>query len=391
MRYDVIVAGLGAMGSAAAYQLTRLGASVLGIDRYTPPHAFGSTHGDTRITRLAIGEGSEYVPLVRRSHEIWRDIEGRTGADLLRQCGGLLMAVPDGRAAHRDGGFLGRTLASAREFEIPSETLTTAQIRSRLPQFRLTGTEQGYYEPAAGFVRPERCVEAQLRLAHQGGADLRLGERVTSYRDDGHSVTVSTSEGGYSAAKLIVSVGPWVDELVPDLASCFAVYRQVLYWFGLEDTSLYESYAEMPVYLWEFGAGADDFVYGFPMVDGPDGGAKVATETYVAATTPDEVARDVTEEETNLMYDRYVAGRLPGLGRRCVNARSCLYTVTDGGRFVIDFHPTDRNVVVASPCSGHGFKHSAAIGEVVAQLATTGRSDIDISAFGLSQAGPSPS
>lgn len=391
MRYDVIVAGLGAMGSATVYQLTRLGASVLGIDRHTPPHAFGSTHGDTRITRLAIGEGTEYVPLVRRSHEIWRDIERRTGAALLRQCGGLLMAVPDGRAGHRDGGFLGRTLTSARRFEIPSEVLTTAQIQTRFPQFQLRGTEQGYYEPTAGFVRPERCVEAQLRLARQGGADLRLSERVMSYRDDGRSVTVTTSEGAHSAAKLVVSAGPWVDALVPDLASRFTVYRQVLYWFAIQDTSRYESYAEMPVYMWEFGVGADDFVYGFPMVDGPEGGAKVATESYVGATTPDAVAREVTQQETDQMYERYVKGRLPGLSRTCVKARSCLYTVTDGGGFVIDLHPADRNVLVVSPCSGHGFKHSAAIGEVVAQLATTGRSDIDISAFRLSQSGPSRS
>lgn len=386
MAYDVVVVGLGAMGSAAVYQLTRLGATVLGIDGFSPPHAFGSTHGDTRITRLAVGEGTEYLPLVRRSHEIWREIELATGTPVLHQCGGLLIAVSDGRGRRGTSSFLNRTLAAAREFGIAHELLTADEIGRRFPQLQLSGEEQGYYEPSAGYVRPERCVEAQLRLAGEGGAVLKLGERVTSYRDLGDGVTVTTSNGVYTAGKLVISAGPWVGELLPDLASMFAVYRQVLHWFDLGDASRYQAYADMPVYIWEFGRGADDFVYGFPMVDGPQGGAKVATESYAAATSPDAVERDVPPDESAAMYDGYVAPRLRGLSRRQIKARTCLYTVTPGGRFVLDFHPTDRNVLVASACSGHGFKHSAAIGEVVAQLVTTASSDIDVGAFGLTGA-----
>lgn len=381
--YDVIVVGLGAMGSATAYQLSRLGARVLGIDRYRPPHANGSTHGDTRITRLAVGEGLEYVPLVSRSHEIWRDIERQTGADLFTQCGGLLMAVPDGRGRHGKESFLGRTFAAAREYDIAHERLSSDQIAARFPQFALGGSEEGYYEPAAGFVRPERCVEAQLSLARSGGADLRLGERVTSYHDEGSAVTVTTSDGVYRAEKLVVAAGPWVGDLLPDLRPRFTVYRQVLYWFELAAQASYEAYAAMPVYIWEFGAGPEDFVYGFPMVDGPNGGAKLATETYRVATSPADVVRDVPVREIDAMYDRYVAPRFPALARKCVKARACLYTMTAGGRFVLDFHPRDPNVIVASPCSGHGFKHSAGIGEAVAQLATRGSSDIDLRAFAL--------
>lgn len=383
MRYDVIVVGLGAMGSAAAYQLTRMGATVLGIDRFAPPHRLGSTHGDTRITRLAVAEGPAYVPLVRRSHEIWRDLERHTGETLLTQCGGLVMAVPDGRGRPGESSFLTRTVAAAHAHDIPHEKLTAEEVAARFPSFSLTGAERGYYEPAAGFVRPERCVATQLRLARHNGAALRLDERVASYRDDGHGVTVTTSHGTYSAGKVVVTAGPWVGELVPDLASRFGVYRQVQYWFGLRDTSSFQAYADLPVYIWEFGSGADDFVYGFPMVDGLDGGAKVATESYLATTTPDEVAREVTQAETDAMYERYVEPRLPGLSGRCVKARSCLYTVTADHRFVVDVHPTDANVIVASPCSGHGFKHSAAVGEAVAQLATSAVPDVDISPFRL--------
>lgn len=387
-RYDAIVLGLGAMGSAAAYQLTRRGATVLGIDRYTPPHAFGSTHGDTRITRLAVGEGLEYVPLVRRSHEIWRELEQQSGVSLLTQCGGLLMSVAAGRGRQGDATFLSRTIAAARTFDIPHETLTTNDIVTRFPHLALSGAEQGYYEPAAGYLRPERCVQTQLALAQQGGADLRFGERVTSYHDDGGGVSVTTSSGAYSAATLVVSAGPWVGELLPDVASLFTVHRQVLYWFDLEEASRYPSYADMPVYIWEFGDGADDFIYGFPMVDGPTGGAKVATESYRSPTTPDDVDRLVSPREVDAMFDRFVGPQLRGVSRRCVKTRTCLYTVTPGSRFVIDVHPSDRNVIVASPCSGHGFKHSAAIGEVIAELATSGTSELDISAFTFSRASP---
>lgn len=385
-RYDVIVLGLGAMGSATTYQLTRLGASVVGIDRYTPPHAHGSTHGDTRITRLAVGEGLEYVPFVRRSHEIWREVEAATGSALLTQCGGLLLSVASGRGRVGDAGFLGRTVAAAESFEIAHEMLDADTITARFPQFALAGGEQGYYEPAAGYLRPERCVEAQLALALRGGAELRYGERVTSYADDDAGVTVTTDRGSYSAATLVVTAGAWVGELLPDLAPRFRVYRQVLYWFDLEDASQYDQYAAMPVYIWEFGDGADDFVYGFPMVDGPAGGAKIATETYVNPISPDRVERVVSQVEIDTMFDTYVRPRFPGLSRHCVKSRTCLYTVTDGSRFLIDVHPHDRNVVVVSPCSGHGFKHSAAIGESVAQLVTRGTTDLDLRAFALTPA-----
>ena len=381
--YDAVVIGLGAMGSAALYQLAKSGATVLGIDRYSPPHTLGSTHGDTRITRLAVGEGAEYVPLVKRSHEIWRELEAESGLDLFQQCGGLIMAVQGAPGLHESATFLGQTVASAEQYGIAHEQLSAEQIRARYSQFALAGSESGYYEPEAGLLRPERCVEAQLRLARRRGAAIKLGEEVLSYRQHRDRVTVTTRTGPVVARNVIVAAGPWVSRLVPDLAGSLRVYRQVMYWFDLSDKTQYAAYREMPIYIWEFGTGQHHLIYGFPAIDGPDGGAKVATEQYTEETTTDTVERAVAREEVAAMYERYVQGRLPGLSSRCLRSATCLYTVAPASRFLIDFHPAAQNVIIASACSGHGFKHSAAIGEVLAQLVVTGRSDIDISPFAL--------
>jgi sarcosine oxidase len=366
MRYDVVVAGLGAMGSATAYQLAMTGVSVLGLDPHRPPHTLGSTHGDTRITRVAVGEGLEYVPLVRRSHEIWREIEDRSGAEVLSQCGGLVLAPPQASfAMHGSESFLERTVAAAEAYGLDHERLGTADVAARFPQFALAADEQGYYEPGAGFVRPEAAVEAQLRLARERGADLRTTNRTVE------------------ASALVVTTGPWVSDLVPELVPMVRVLRQVLFWFGLRDPSSYPMLRASPVYIWSPGTDPDEVIYGFPMVDGPDGGAKVAREQYVVDTTPDDVDRSVGPAEVEEMYERYVRDRLPALSGRCVKAAVCLYTVTPDSRFVIDRLPSMPNVIVASPCSGHGFKHSAAIGECVARLATGGESPIDLTPFAL--------
>jgi sarcosine oxidase len=384
MRYDVVVAGLGAMGSATAYQLAKAGVRVLGLDRYHPPHVLGSTHGDTRITRVAVGEGLEYVPLVRRSHEVWREIEERAGVEILSQCGGLVMAPPEASfAMHGSASFLEHTVAAAEAYDVDHELLGTAELAERFPQFALAGDEQGCYEPGAGFVRPEGAVEAQLRLAGELGATLAFGERVVGYDDHGTHVTVRTTHETVEASTLVITAGPWVSDLAPELASAVRIFRQMLFWFDLRDPSSFSALRDSPVYIWWPAGDGSEVIYGFPMVDGPSGGAKVAREQYDVETTADEVDRAVTPDEIEEMYERYVRHRLPGLSGRCVKATSCLYTVTPSSRFVIDRLPSMPNVIVASPCSGHGFKHSAAIGECLAQLATDGHSSIDLSPFAL--------
>lgn len=384
MRYDVVVVGLGAMGSATAYQLAKSGASVLGLDRYQPPHALGSTHGDTRITRVAVGEGLAYVPLVRRSHELWREIEQEAGVDLLVQCGAVVMASSQARfAMHGSTSFLEHTRLAAEAHAVEHEMLDAGELASRFPQFSLAGDEQGYYEPGGGFVRPEVAVEAQLRLARARGATIATDETVLGYDDRGSHVVVRTAHRTVEASTVVITAGPWVSELVPELAPVVKIHRQVLFWFDLGDPSSYSGLRDSPVYIWWPGHDPSELIYGFPMVGGAAGGAKVAREQYDVETTADELDRTVSSAEIEEMYESFVRPRLPGLSGRCVRTAVCAYTVAPESRFVIDRLPSTPRVIVASPCSGHGFKHSAAIGECVARLATGEDSSIDLSSFAL--------
>jgi len=382
MNSDAIIVGLGAMGSAACYQLAKRGARVVGIDRYSPPHSLGSTHGDTRITRLAIGEGEHFVPFAIRSHEIWRELESETGVDLMMTTGGLIMSAASASSLHGSANFLQTTISAAEEFGIKHRVLKADEIAAEFPQFVLDGNELGYFEDAAGFLRPERCVTAQLSLAEKLGATIRLDERVSRVENDGSGVKVTTDIGTYSAATALISAGPWVSDFVEGTAAgLFKVYRQVLYWFDVSAT--YEQYAlgNFPIFIWSFGRFADDYVYGFPAIDGPDGGLKLASEEYETTTSPEQVDRSVSGEEAARVFAAYVSGKLAGVGQRCVRSAVCLYTSTPDSNFVIDW--VDENVLLASPCSGHGFKHSAAIGETLAELALTRTSKIDTSLFAI--------
>jgi sarcosine oxidase len=229
--------------------------------------------------------------------------------------------------------------------------------------------EVGYYEPGAGYVRPEACVRAQLMLAERHGAQLHRDETAEAFSQDGDAVTVTTSRGKYEARRLVVCAGAWLPRLLDaDLARHFTVTRQVLYWFELRESPRRFAPPELPVWIWEL-QDRRNVIYGFPAVDGPAGGMKIATEQYAQSTTPESVAREVSARECEEMYANLVAPYLPGLGPRCVKAAACLYTATPDFHFLIDRHPLMPNVIVASPCSGHGFKHSAAIGEALAQMA----------------------
>ena len=379
--FDTIVLGLGAMGSAAVYQLAKKGNKVLGIDQFAPPHAYGSTHGDTRITRLAIGEGAHYTPLAIRSHEIWREVERETGATLLTANGGLIISSRAPRAFTHVEGFFANTLAAAKKFAIDHELLDAPEIRRRFPQFNVRDDEVGYFERDAGFLRPEECVRAELWLARRHGAAIHAGETVRGFDATSSGVDVVTDRATYHAGRLIVAAGPWLSRwLRADRASLLKIYRQTLFWFDIRGPIDAFASDRFPVFIWEL-QGEPQGIYGFPAIDGPGGGLKVASEDFGATTTPDSVDRDVTDGEKRAMYENYVAPNLPGVGARCLRATTCLYTVTPDFGFVIDAHPEFERVFVASPCSGHGFKHSAALGEALAERVVDGASRLDLDPF----------
>lgn len=384
--FDAIVVGLGATGSAAAWQLARRGARVLGIDRFDPPHVHGSTHGDTRITRLAIGEGAQYTPLAVRSHALWLELEEATGVTLLTTCGGLWISSAAKTSTVHVKDFFATTVAAAERFGVAHELLDAAAIRHRFPQFSVRDDESGYFEPTAGFLRPEACVRANLVQAREHGALLHVGENVTRFAASARRVTVHTDRGVYHADRLVLAAGPWLPQLLrADLAERFRVSRQVLLWFGVDDAARFAP-GRFPVFIWELQR-ERQAIYGFPALDGPGGGIKCATEQFDATTTPDAVDREVTQAEAADAWIRLVAPYLPGVGPRCVRATTCLYTVTPDFGFVIDRHPDSERILIASPCSGHGFKHSAALGEALAELVAEGRSTIDLAPFRLARFG----
>ncbi len=384
---NVIVVGAGAVGAAILYQLASRKVAVTAIDRYAPPHDMGSSHGETRITRLSVGEGDRYAPLVQRSHEIWRALEASEGARLMTRTGGLIMGPRDGAPIHHGkDAFVERTIALAERTGIAHEVLGPTEITSRYPQFSLRGNEIAYFEPEAGMLAPEACVRVQLAAARSHGATIRNNEQVLAITQDSGGVSVRTTRETLRASRCVVAAGPWIGQLIGGvMARKTAVYRQTLHWFAANDPAPYAP-GRFPIFIWMHGTTQEDYLYGFPET-APGTGVKVASEQYAIASDPDAVHRAVSDEESAAIYGRHVEGRLRGVSARVINAKACLYTVTPDAGFIIDQAPGMDRVTVVSACSGHGFKHSAALGEAIAEQIADGGSHIPLDEFALSRLG----
>lgn len=372
--FDVIVLGLGGMGSAAVQQLAARGQRVLGLDQFTPPHTQGSSHGKTRVIRQAYFEDPAYVPLLLRAYELWRDLERASGESLLRVTGGLMMGELDSAV------FTG-SLRSARQHGLPHEVLDARELQKRYPQFRPTPTTQALFEKSAGYVMPETTVAAALKQATRAGATLRLGERVTGWTaKDGVSVT--TTHGTYTADQLVVSAGPWISAVLPELAAQFVVERKVLYWFEPTGGVAAFSPDQFPIWIWQTADRAE--YYGFPANDGATGGVKVAGHHGIGPSvcTPDNIDRQVTPAEIDRMRQA-MSTRLPALTGPCLATATCMYTNTRDQHFLLDRHPQHPQVLICSPCSGHGFKFVPVIGEIVADLVVARSTRHDIRLFRL--------
>lgn len=369
--HDVIVIGLGAMGSACLRATARAGLRVLGIDRYTPPHAHGSTHGETRATRLAVGEGDVYVPLVSRSHAIWRDLEQRHGTRLLEQCGFLTIDTSaSGGALHGMGGFFDRTLAIARRHGIRHELLDGRAVRERFPAFAAPDDARGYFEPEGGYVHVEAGVSVLLADAQAAGACVQTGETFLGFAEQSGGITVRTDHGEYSADTLVMTAGPWLPQLLGRALVAVRLYPQQIHWLA---PSAADAFArdKCPVYLWLHGEGPDDIFYGFPQIgDAPE--IKVATEQSRLQESGADTPAKAEAEFRDLLIADHLAGRLAGK-MHGLRSAGCRYAVTPDGHFVIDRLPDTRRVIAVTACSGHGFKHAPAIGELVAQMVQSGR------------------
>jgi sarcosine oxidase len=379
-RYDIAVIGLGAMGSTALYQLSKLGLNVVGIDKYAPPHTLGSSFGESRVTRQAIGEGAVYTPLVQRANEILEELEQLSGEELFNHCGMLL-------AGHKEHRFMQNTLQAAKEFSIEHELLTAEEVEHRFPAIKVSGKDHlFYYEPDSGYLKPEKCVEVQLVLAQQNGAETLLNTTVKAINEVAENVELTLENGEtITAGKVIVASGPWIKDMLPDaLGPILKTYLQTQYWFEVDPDHADELQpGKMPVFLCgdEKKETTRSF-YNFPLVNGAEGGMKFAVHESDLEISPEEKdgAKPVTSAEE--IY-RFISPYIRYVKPETVRSANCLYTMTPDENFIIDFAPDSKRIVLASACSGHGFKHSAAIGEVLAQLATKGTSNIDVSSFRL--------
>jgi sarcosine oxidase len=374
MIHDVAILGLGAMGSAAAYHLARRGAKVLGIDQFDPPHTNGSSHGETRVIREAYFEHPCYVPLVQRAYALWSELERESGEHLYLKTGGLMVGV-------KDGIVVGGSIRSAQEHKLPHEILESAEVIRRFRGLVPSPGMNAVLEPRAGILFPEKCVAAHLSLARKFGAELRTNENALSWKTERDLVKITTARGTYSAKKLIVTAGAWLPRLFPALHPVLTIERQVLLWFEALDPALFTP-DRFPIHLWEYEP--NKMFYGFADLGE---GVKVAFHHQGEITDPENVNRNVTDADIDAMR-RLLARFLPKANGKFLRGTVCLYTNTPDGHFIIDFQPGSERVLIASPCSGHGFKFASAIGEVLADLATTGRSGFDLTLFRADRFGP---
>jgi sarcosine oxidase len=372
--YNAIVIGLGAMGSATLYHLARRGWRVLGLEQFAAGHKRGSSHGDSRIIRETYFEHPLYVPLVQRAHQLWRELEDLSGSSLMTITGGIMIGPPDGVVVPG-------TLRSAAEHDLPHEVLDRREVQSRFPAFRLDEGLVAVFDPRAGFLDPEACNRAHIGVARDAGAETRFNEPALDWVPDGDGVRVTTASDSFSADRLVLAAGAWDSALVPDLVLPLTIERQAVFWLEPEaDPSLYDL-GRFPIYAYEYRPGS--ICYGFPRL--PRGVKSSIMHDGETVPDPDTVRGTVDDTEVRPLRAA-LRPILPALAKAPVRESDvCLFTNTPDHDFIIDFHPFCRQVLISSPCSGHGFKFASAIGEIQADLLTKGKSGFDLTPFRINR------
>jgi sarcosine oxidase len=367
-RADVLVLGLGGMGTAAAWRLAQRGVSVVGLEQFSLGHDRGSSHGHTRIIRQAYYEHPAYVPLVRRAYEGWYDLEQARGEHLLTACPCLTLGPPSSELVQG-------VLRSAEEHRLPIEELSREEVVRRYAAFTPAADAVGVIEHTAGFLRVERCVLAMAAEVRRLGADLRDNEPATGWRREGDSVVVTTARGEYRAPRLVITAGPWAGRLLGECGSRLRVMRQVALWHGSSRPDLFRR-DRFPIFIAETGAG---YFYGIPAID--PRGVKVARH-YGAPELPsvDGIDRAVADDDRAAVRG-FLDAYLPAADGPCADGSVCIYTLTPDRHFLIDRHPEADGVVFAAGFSGHGFKFAPVVGEILADLALDGATRWPIDLF----------
>jgi len=371
--FDAAIIGAGAFGSACAYHLSKQGKKILVLDRFTPPHNLGSSHGDTRIIREAYYENPLYVPLVQKAYSLWDELENASGKKLLLKTGGLMLGDPAGKVVKG-------TLKSAQVHHLSYEQLDAKEIKKKFPGFRPDESTTGIFEKNAGILFPEECIRTHLSLADSVKTSFRFDEKVSKInRHHNDVLEIITDKGVYRTAKIVLTSGAWINELLHGTELPLRISRQLLFWFKDKNSSNQTlSPKNFQINIWQL---ADETTsYGFPDVGD---GFKIASAHRGKTTTANEIDRTVSRDEIESMIE---------LARTHFNIEPlfhkyavCMYTNTPDEDFVIDYHPAHDNIIIASPCSGHGFKFSSAIGKILCDMVLGENIDFNISAFRISR------
>ncbi|EMA32377.1 N-methyl-L-tryptophan oxidase [Halobiforma nitratireducens] len=371
-RYDAIVLGVGGMGSAAVAHLADRGVDVLGLERYDVPHDYGSSHGRSRIFRLAYGEDPAYVPLLRRADELWMELEDEHDEQLLCRTGSI-------DAGPADSDFVATSARSCEEHDLEHERLSSAELSERYPGYELPDEYEAVFQPDGGFLAPEKCIVAHVDRAHRAGATIRARERVVDWTptgtDDG--VRVETDHDAYEADALVVTAGAWAARFVDELAGVLEPERQVVTWLQPEEPARFQP-DRFPVWNLET---PDGRYYGFPVHDLP--GFKFGRYHHrEEIVDPDAFEREPTQADERLLRE-FAEAYFPAGAGPTMRMESCLFTNTPDEHFVLDTLSDHPQVAIGAGFSGHGFKFASVVGEILADLALEGETDHDVDMFSL--------
>ena len=369
-RYDVIVVGVGGMGSATAYHLTQRGLDVLALEQYDIPHTRGSSHGVTRIIRRAYYEHPSYVPLVERAYELWDDLAAKSGRSLIHRTGSI-------DAGPADSDVFQGSLRSCEAHTIPHEVLTSAELTERFPGYQLPQEYRALYQPDGGFVVPEQCIIGHVEQAQAAGAEIRAREPVAEWKDTERGVRVETSKDTYEADRLVFTAGAWNDNLLDALSGLATPERQVLAWFQPTAPELFTP-STHPV--WNVSVPEGRF-YGFPAYDVP--GFKLGKYHHRAEEVdPNDWTTEPTPRDERPLRE-FTERYFPEAAGPTMRLSTCLFTNSPDEHFILDTLPGQPNVVVGAGFSGHGFKFASVIGEILADLTVDGETRHDVGMFRL--------
>lgn len=373
MHYDVIVIGAGSMGMAAGYFLAKSGKRTLLLDSFNPPHHEGSHHGDTRIIRHAYGEGEEYVPLVLKAQELWKELESSTGKQLFLQTG-VLNVGPE------KSDFIQNILSSSKTYSLPLDVMDSNEVNKRWPGVSLPGDYIGCFEPASGVLKCEECIEAYRELAEQHGASILTNSKVEEISIHDKEVTIKTGEQTFYADALVVSAGAWSGSLLSmlDLHLPLAPVRKTFAWFNA-DENLY-NHNDFPAFSFETSQG---IYYGFPSINGS--GLKIGRHDGGEKIDPDEFIREFGELKEDKEDVRQFLNEYMPFTQQLKYGKTCMYTLTPDENFIIDLHPKYSNVAIAAGFSGHGFKFSSVVGQILSELIASGKTEHNISPFSINR------